>query len=39
VWLLNSKMLGADIEREPVVLKVEDVAAVASRIVSDMQKR
>lgn len=37
-WVLNPKMLGAYIEREPVGLKVEDVAVVASRIVKDTQK-
>ncbi len=38
VWVLNPKMLRVAIEREPVILKMEDVAVVASRIVKDMQK-
>jgi hypothetical protein len=38
VWVLNPKMLRAAIEREPVVLKTEDVALVSSRIISTMQK-
>ncbi len=39
VRVLNPKILRAHIEREPVVLKTEDVAVVASRIIKDMQKR
>lgn len=39
VWVLNPKALGAFIEREPVVLKSEDVALVASRITRDLQKQ
>ena len=38
VWVLNPKMLRAYIEREPVGLKTEDVALVASRIIKDLQK-
>ena len=38
VWVLNPKMLNAHIEREPVILKTEDVALVSSRIIKDMQK-
>ena len=38
VWVLNPKMLGAYIERDPVGLKAEDVAVVASRILKGMQK-
>jgi hypothetical protein len=38
VWVRNPKMLRAYIEREPAVLKAEDVAVVASRIVKDIQK-
>jgi hypothetical protein len=37
MWVFNPKMLRTHIEREPVVLKTEDVAVVASRIVKDMQ--
>jgi len=38
VWVLNPKQLSAHIHREPVALKREDVALVASRIINDMQK-
>jgi nuclease-like protein len=37
VWVLNPEMLGAFIEREPVLLKAEDVALVSDRIVHQMQ--
>jgi hypothetical protein len=36
--VLNPKVLRADIEREPVALKTEDVALVSSRIIKDLQK-
>lgn len=38
VWVLNPKQLGALIAKEPVMLKREVVALVASRIIQDMQK-
>jgi len=38
VWVLSPKRLSAFIVREPVTLKREDVALVASRIINDMQK-
>jgi hypothetical protein len=37
VWVLNPKMLRPAIEREPVVIRSEDLALVASRIIKDMQ--
>jgi len=39
VWVLNPKNLKPFIEREPVVLRSEDVALVASRILKDLQKQ
>jgi len=39
VWVLNPKQLGACIAREPLTVKREDVALVASRIINDMQKQ
>ena len=38
-WVLNPKQLSAYIAREPVTLKHEDIALVASRIINDMQKQ
>jgi hypothetical protein len=38
VWVLEPKMLSSHIEREPVVVKTEEVALVAARIVKDTQK-
>ena len=38
VGVLNPKQLSAHIAREPMALKREDVALVASRIINDMQK-
>ena len=38
VWVLNPKQLSAYIAREPVVVKREHVALVASRIINDMQE-
>lgn len=37
VWVLNPKLLPSFIEREPVVLKPEDIALVSSRITKFMQ--
>lgn len=39
VWVLNPKQLSAYISREPLTLKREDIALVASRIINDMQKK
>ena len=38
VWVLNPRQLSAYIAREPVVVKREHVALVASRIINDMQE-
>jgi hypothetical protein len=37
VWVLNPKMLPAYIEREPILIKPEDVTLVSSRITAHMQ--
>jgi hypothetical protein len=37
VWVLNPKMLRAQMERGAVVLQPEEVALMASRIIKDMQ--
>ena len=36
--VLHPKMLSSHIEREPIVLKTEDVAVVALRMIKDLQK-